>query len=539
MKVLFVYNFDRPDYQSDGIYHGLIDSGVEVYETHYPSYMLSDFQNSNQIYGKGFSIFGKLNHTPRLETSEVIKEKIKSNFYDFVIFGCIYTHFMFPDRSCLDYLDEVIQSYSKEKVHFIDGGDDPNNYGYGLSLYKYGTVWKTNLYDARGNSISFAIPESQLIDYIPNKEKIFSYIVPGKPETYIYDNEKDYYNDYASSYYGTTWKKGQWNCLRHLEILANRCIPYFPGLEDCPKTILTNFPKNIILESNKYAERGVIHPQYNELNEILFNHTKDNLTTKKLAEKLLNPIQERNYYFTSKLEEASPDLPYIKFFGNSEHPYAKIIEDAYKKASLDLGNLPEWVLKYDGASGKRYRYMINNIISNLENPTYLEIGMWTGSTLFAAMANNKVKVTGIDNWTQGFYGDVKNWFYKNLANCVTFDNQVSLYQTEFQKIDYAQIGKHNIFLYDGPHDEQEQYDGIRFPYNALDETFILIVDDWNWPGPRNGTFNALKDSGIDIIYSIEIRTTSNDYFPSEECLSQNHNWHDGYFIAVCKKTRGN
>jgi hypothetical protein len=34
MKVLFVYNFDRPDYQSDSIYHGLIDSGAEVYETH-------------------------------------------------------------------------------------------------------------------------------------------------------------------------------------------------------------------------------------------------------------------------------------------------------------------------------------------------------------------------------------------------------------------------------------------------------------------------------------------------------------------------
>ena len=61
------------------------------------------------------------------------------------------------------------------------------------------------------------------------------------------------------------------------------------------------------------------------------------------------------------------------------------------------------------------------------------------------------------------------------------------------------------------------------------------MDDWNWPGPRNGTFRALNDKNIEIVYSIEIRTTSNDYFPSEEYMSQNHHWHDGYFIAVCEK----
>lgn len=41
MKVLFVYNFVYPDYQADCIYHGLIDSGLEVYETANPHYMLT------------------------------------------------------------------------------------------------------------------------------------------------------------------------------------------------------------------------------------------------------------------------------------------------------------------------------------------------------------------------------------------------------------------------------------------------------------------------------------------------------------------
>jgi hypothetical protein len=536
MKVLYVYNFAYADYQSDSIYHGLIDSGVEVYETAYPAYMLQGYENAHYLHGKGFTIHGKLNHTPRVDEPEVIKEKIKNRFYDLVIYGCVYTHFMLPQRQSLDYLQEVIQSYSKDKVHFVDGCDDIPNFAYGLGLHKYGTVWKTNgADDKHGKSISFAIPESQLLEYKPQKEKFFADIIPGVQETYRFTDENEYYHDYAISYYGKTWRKGQWNCMRHLEILANRCIPYFPGLENCPEWIMKNFPKEIILETNKYAEQGKIHPQYEELNEILFEYTKQNLTTKKLAERFLNSSKEINEYSLPSIQNISPLNPYISKKGNSNHQYAEIIERAFQKACLDKQDVPDWILYYGGASGTRYRIMINDIIKNIPDARYLEIGMWTGSTLFAALSNNKVKATGIDNWTQGFYGDVKNQFYQFLQGCITYDNSIALYETEFQKIDYTQIGKHNVFLYDGPHDEQEQYDGVSLPYDALDDTFILVVDDWNWPSPRNGTFRALNDKNIEIVYSIEIRTTSNDYFPPEEYHGQSHHWHDGYLIAVCQK----
>jgi hypothetical protein len=284
MKVLFVYNFEYPDYQSDTIYHGLIDNGIEVYETHYPSYMLKSFTERSHIYGKGFTIFGKLEHTPKLDSPETIIEKIKSRFYDAIIYGCIYTHEGFNKRQCLDYFEYVKQYYSKDKIHLIDGSDNTWNFAHAHGLNSYGTIWKTHLIDpGAANPITFGIPESQLINYTPTKEKIFAYIIPGKFETYIYDNENDYYNDYASSYYGMTWKKSQWNCMRHYEILANKCIPYFPDIEDCPPLTMVNFPKDIIKETNKYARRYEIHPCYDELNEYLFDYTKNNLTTKKIV----------------------------------------------------------------------------------------------------------------------------------------------------------------------------------------------------------------------------------------------------------------
>jgi len=76
MKILFINNFSFPDYLNDMVYHGLIDSNFEVYETAYPSYMLSSYPNPKSLYGRGFSIFAKLNHIPKLESTEVILQKI-------------------------------------------------------------------------------------------------------------------------------------------------------------------------------------------------------------------------------------------------------------------------------------------------------------------------------------------------------------------------------------------------------------------------------------------------------------------------------
>ena len=299
MKVLYVYNFAYVDYQSDTVYHGLIDSGVDVYETHYPSYMLNGYVFDKQsmygdvwqdIYGgmpnTTFTLYGKLDYTPKVESEEIIIDKIRSKFYDIVIYGCVYDHDGMPRRKCLDYLDEVIKHYPKDKIHFIDGSDNSWNYAHSNGLAPYGTVWKTQLESiGAANPICFGIPELQLIKSDPKKEKLFADIIPGIKKTYVYSDEELYYNDYARSYYGMTWKKGQWNCLRHLEILANKCIPYFPDIEECPPFIMTDFPKEVFKETNKYARRYEVHPNYGWINDYLFEYTKNNLTTKKIVER--------------------------------------------------------------------------------------------------------------------------------------------------------------------------------------------------------------------------------------------------------------
>lgn len=296
MKVLFVYNFSRPEYLADCVYHGLIDNGLEVYETSYPNYMLASYTNPKELYGNGFTIFAKLNHHSRVETSDDIIDKIKSRFYDLIIYGCIYTHHWFSDRQCLDYLEYVKEYYPKNKVHFLDGSDDIKNFGYDYGLNECGTIWKRELLDLYfGNPISFAIPESQ-IDIFGKikKEHVFSPNINKPilnagcdPRAYTFTDEKLYYREFAKSYYGYTCKKMGWDCMRHYEILANRCIPAFENLEECPPYIMVNFPKSIILEINKYSLNEKVHLYYDQFSDYLIKYTKENLTTKKLVQNLL------------------------------------------------------------------------------------------------------------------------------------------------------------------------------------------------------------------------------------------------------------
>ncbi len=152
--------------------------------------------------------------------------------------------------------------------------------------------------------ISFSIDSTKIINEIPKKTKLLAHIIPGKLETYIYDNEKDYYLDYQTSMFAITTKKAGWDCLRHYEILANGCIPYFPELENCPEYTLYFFPKKIILETNKFYEyiKNVenvldnvdIMNIYNKYNTELLNYTKNILNNSWITKYILNVTNNSN-----------------------------------------------------------------------------------------------------------------------------------------------------------------------------------------------------------------------------------------------------
>lgn len=133
------------------------------------------------------------------------------------------------------------------------------------------------------NPISFSIPESKIIDNVPEKTKRFGHIVPGDTSTYIFNDEEAYYRDYQTAVFGRTCKKGGWDCLRHYEILANGCIPWFTELDKCPERTMTHFPKELVAEAMKSETPEEYIPQ-------LLEYTRKHLSCRAMAQYVFDTV---------------------------------------------------------------------------------------------------------------------------------------------------------------------------------------------------------------------------------------------------------
>ena len=246
MKILFIHsegnNTHYNDYMSDLLLHGLRQLiGFEVID--YPGswYMYSDEilnrqYDKNKLWGKGLTIKNTLNNYNSIDRTD-IEKKIQNKYFDLVIYSSI-------RRSDL-FLESVIKY--NNKFLFIDGEDD--NY-IDERYSNSGLYFKRELVNNKSNliPISFAAPKEKILKDINEKPiNLLAPLIPGRLSTYIYEDEKTYYNMYANSIFGITNKKLGWDTLRHYEILMNGCIPLFLNIKDCPKLTLTTLPKDRLL----------------------------------------------------------------------------------------------------------------------------------------------------------------------------------------------------------------------------------------------------------------------------------------------------
>ena len=148
--------------------------------------------------------------------------------------------------------------------------------------------------------IQFCLDDSKFLPLRPvdTKKHAFSPLIPGDNTTYIYNTEEEYMNQYADSYYAFTWKKAGWDCMRHLEIIAAGAVPYFKDLADCPKNILTKFPKTLVLQAMHLpgvSEDGIDFTlfdkhKYDELRRKIYDHAYENLTSIAMASYVLDQV---------------------------------------------------------------------------------------------------------------------------------------------------------------------------------------------------------------------------------------------------------
>jgi hypothetical protein len=288
MKILYISNFDLPDFQNDMIFHGARtlfgENCVDYNEAWYMYDDMKQYWNhrvpeNGMSYGRGFTLYGRL---PKINIDRSnLYEKIKNKFFDIIIYGSIVR--------CNIFFDIVSSIYNKNNIIIIDGEDDSEIRSYYINK---GIYFKRELIHNPTNylhPINFSIPEELIVNKIPTKEKNYGEVIPGNPSTYIFIDEIPYFKDYQKSYFGLTFKKGGWDCLRHYEILMNGCIPFFPNIEECPPFTMEKFPKNLIIEINKFINNGNLNIDiYNEYCSKCIEHTTKHLTTKSVFLNLLN-----------------------------------------------------------------------------------------------------------------------------------------------------------------------------------------------------------------------------------------------------------
>lgn len=198
----------------------------------------------------------------------------------------------------------------------------------------------------------------------------------------------------------------------------------------------------------------------------------------------------------------------------------------YVKLAIDYAlsgqtKLNTKALSMEGMSSPKVRNFLNKL---LETPDarYLEIGVWRGSTFYSALyKNNPVYATAIDNFAT--FGGNEQTFINNLSDIEFPYEFINDHCFDLKnKLDK----KYNIYFYDGEHRDLDQENALTYYYDNLDDEFIYICDDWNFPEVPSGTFHGIEQNDFKIVDEWTLKANYN---------GDTDNWWNGVWVAVLKK----
>lgn len=259
---IFLFNSKlNEDYLAD-LFIGqmLISEKIErIYTNHLPPYLFTDFVETRPLYGRGFTVFKKLDPKVRdkvtIISSEQIGAFIQSKTASKVIYTSVHRRAFHSNHHLADYFGLVSQFYNKDDIIVIDGEDYEN---IKLEMTDKCTYYKRELLEKHSNvasPISFSFPMFHKKPKPVDKEYLLAPCDPRFRPSYKFNTEADYYNQYSKALFAVTKKKGGWDCMRQYEILACNCLPYFLNIDEKPSTSMATWPMDLQSRVNYLYER--------------------------------------------------------------------------------------------------------------------------------------------------------------------------------------------------------------------------------------------------------------------------------------------
>lgn len=215
----------------------------------------------------------------------------------------------------------------------------------------------------------------------------------------------------------------------------------------------------------------------------------------------------------------------------TEEKYIQHVEECFAKADRNESKLIQEVHDIQGMTGTKTRHLYNNLL-NMEDARYLEIGSWAGSSSCSAMYGNKAKCAFIENFA-GFGGPKQEC----LSNIEKFkgENEVEFYEEDCFQFDVSKFKqKFNIYVPDGDHSESSHFQYISRFYEAMDDIFILVVDDANWFDVVNGTNMGILATDLKILWQKNILLTADGTYTKDQQVAKD-TWWNGLICFVLKK----
>lgn len=273
----------------------------------------------------------------------------------------------------------------------------------GYILQKNAILYPNNVFP-----ITFSIPEEKIVSHVPTKKKMMSSLLPWNRSTYIFKTEDEYYNEYKNSMFGITCLKAGWDCMRHYELMANGCIPFFLDIQECPINTMYFLPKELLMKGNdlyyKYHNGDIANKdllsECNEHIEKMLNYTRQHLTTTMIAKYVL---QKTNHN----------DVKKILYIGSEKADYLStlVLHGLKLKYGTNCHDVPRQQHIYKTDHGDVSKIWGQGI-------TYSKLlDSDTRNTLFDATLKNDIKNKTYDLIIfSDFHGNISRQYYEFISN---------------------------------------------------------------------------------------------------------------------------
>jgi len=198
------------------------------------------------------------------------------------------------------------------------------------------------------------------------------------------------------------------------------------------------------------------------------------------------------------------------------------VKNALIKSKNNDSKISEKTKNLSGLTSEKVKHFINNLCE-LPDCKYLEVGVFQGSIFAAAVERNDLVATAIDNFSESSIipmdsnvninsekGNNKEIFLRNIKDLV-LNKQVNIIDSNVFETDLNKISlKSNVIFMDIEHTYESHYNFLNKFYEKIDNTFVYVVDDWNWLQVRDATFKSIEDLKLKTLFKEEIFTKGED-----------------------------